>query len=54
MYKLYRVAEGRLVYWGQWSDLSRACGAMVELRALSGARCLIKDGQGDIVADTEV
>lgn len=54
MYKLYRVAEGRLVYWGQWGDLPRACGAMVELHALSGARCLIKDGQGDIVADTEV
>lgn len=54
MYRLYREVEGRLVYWGKWNAMHEACQALMELHALSGARCLIKDSTGDIVADTGV
>lgn len=53
MYRLYREAEGRLVYWGKWNAMHEACRALVELHALTGARCVIKDSAGEIVADTE-
>ena len=54
MYRLYREVEGRLVYWGKWNAMHEACKALMELHALSGARFLLKDITGDIVADMGV
>lgn len=51
MYRLYREVEGRFIYWGKWNAMHEACKALMELHALSGARCIIKDGAGEIVAD---
>lgn len=53
MYRLYRVVEGRLIYWGKWNALHVACSALVELHNLTGARCVLRDDAGDIVIDTE-